>query len=77
MNNLQNIEIQKIIQYLSTVKPEELENAFAERWKPFIESLEKEEDRVEAFQIFYEWQISQMDLLAKHVEQLPLTIPAA
>ena len=49
MNNLQNIEIQKIIQYLSTVKPEELENAFAERWKPFIESLEKEEDRVEAF----------------------------
>lgn len=72
MTNSQKIEVQEILKYLSTLKPEELETAFEARWKPFIQSLDSEEDRVSAFQIFYEWQITQMNSLAKHISTIPL-----
>lgn len=57
---------------MSGLRLEELEPAFEQRWKPFVQSLSTEEDRVLAFKVFYEWQISQMDDFAKHLASLPL-----
>jgi len=72
MTDRQKIEIKEILAYFASLKPEEVETAFDERWKPLIQSLTNEKDRATAFQLFYEWQIEQMDALAKHISQLPI-----
>ncbi len=72
MTAAQHNDFQDIINYFSGLPLEQIEQAFAERWQPFILSLPIEEDRVEAFQLFYEWQIKQMKMLAQHVTSLPI-----
>lgn len=71
MTIVQHAELQSIIQRFEVLKTEEIESAFSEYWKPFILSLESEEDRVMAFKIFYDWQIARMETLAKNISQPP------
>jgi len=60
MTSAQHNELQHIIDYFNTLDLVQVEAAFTERWQPFVLSLSTEEARVEAFQLFYEWQIKQM-----------------
>lgn len=72
MTSAQHAELQNIINYFSALDMEQIEAAFTERWQPFVLSLATEEDRVEAFQAFYEWQIKQMQMLSQHLTSLPI-----
>ena len=72
MTAKQKIEIKNMLDYFTSLKVEELEPAFNTHWKPFIKSLKTEDDQNAAFQIFYEWQIQQMNTLANHISQLPI-----
>lgn len=71
MTSAQHIELQSIFRHFSTLQVEQIESAFAEQWEPFVLSLSTEDDRVEAFQMLYEWQIKQTDLLAQNLITLP------
>ncbi len=74
MTSAQHNDLQDIINYFSALNSEQIEAAFIERWQPFILSLVTEDDKVEAFQLFYEWQIKQMKMLAQHLTTLPVPL---
>lgn len=69
MTTIQNDELQAIIQRFEVLETDEIESAFIEYWKPFILSLESEEDRMTAFKIFYEWQTARLKTLSENIIQ--------
>ena len=71
MTIAQHAQLQNIIQYFETLRPEEIERAFLSHWKPFVLSLSTEEDRALAFKLFYDWQKDKMDTFLNFLQEHP------
>lgn len=71
MDSQQRQQLQALIERIGNSRLEELESVFEEYFKPFMLSLSSEEDRVEAFKIFYTWQLEEITMLKDHVMSLP------